>query len=185
MIKLILLFSIWFFYYSFRPTSIAISKSKPLNSFGQITSSPTPDFSPWIFFGSSGTLFSNLLPRHFLVDIREVTGLSPNLSLVQFIIVKPSAFTISFNASGTTNVDGYTDNNDDWTVSETSFFITVTLKPGVIINSNGFSRIGFTINRKNGVAANTIQNLSVTIINSSGGDNNAHNNTCYSLLTAL
>ena len=52
--------------------------------------------------------------------------------------------------------------------TENVSLITMALKTGVIIGTNTFSAIGFTIERKSGVPAQTSQPITVTIVNGSG-----------------
>ncbi len=144
-----------------------------------------PDFTPTVdiaslSFASAGT------SRDFIVNINEISQLSPSLGQVVFRLVKPTAFTITFGTvNGTSNVFGPTPNNNgDWTFTQDAFFITATLKPSAVIPANSFSRVGFNITRNVGVAANTSQNLTVTIVNGSGGDNNSNNNTSNTVVTA-
>ena len=143
------------------------------------------DFTPTVDIAglSFATEGSN---RDFLININEISQLASSFGQLQFRIVKLSAFTITYSTvNGISNVFGSTPNNNgDWTFSENTFFITVTLKPGLQINSNSFNRIGINIACNTGVAANTSQSLTVTIVNGSGGDNNPNNNTSNTVVTA-
>jgi hypothetical protein len=94
-------------------------------------------------------------------------------------IPKQSAFTITYEAS--TSISGSESvNNNDWMITEDPLFITVTLKLGVIIGMNSFSKIGFTIERKPNIPAQTSQSITVSIVNGSGLDSQSYNNT-YSI----
>ena len=65
----------------------------------------------------------------------------------------------------------------NWTITENTIFITVTLKPNVIIDVNSFSSIGFSIARKLNVPNQTWQPLTATIINGTGADSDSSNNS--------
>ena len=86
---------------------------------------------------------------------------------------------ISYNeTTSSSNVGGGTSvNNSDWIITENSIFITVTLKPNVIIGINSFSSIGFTIARKTNVPNQTWQPLTATILNGTGADSDSSNNS--------
>lgn len=134
------------------------------------------DFTPTIdinalTFGTEG------VSRDFVVNVAEILN-SPSVGSVVIMIPKLSAFTITFNpVSGTSDVFGSPlNNNSDWTVTESAFFITCTLNVPVIIEGFSISRIGFNITRKTGVAVNTSQNLTATIVIGSGDDSNNFNN---------
>ena len=79
---------------------------------------------------------------------------------------------------------GVSVNNNDWVITENSSLITMTLKTGVIIGTNTFSAIGFTIERKSGVPAQTSQPITVTIVNGSGLDSQNYNNTYNTVVKA-
>jgi hypothetical protein len=53
----------------------------------------------------------------------------------------------------------------------------MTLKPGVVIGSNLFSRIGFNIERNSNVPSQTYQPITVTIVEGSGSDSNNNSDT--------
>lgn len=146
-----------------------------------------PDFTPSIAMGGV-TFPAPPLPgstKDFIVGISEV-GNAASTGQVQFLIVKSSAYTISWNTvSGTSNVPGpVANNNSDWTFTNGPIFITATLKPGVIIPAFGISRVGFTITRNAGVGANTSTNMSVSILPGTGGDSSAGNNSTNTNLVA-
>jgi hypothetical protein len=105
---------------------------------------------------------------------------------VQFKVRKVSAFSITYNPTATTaNVFGGTAvNNNDWIFTEDANFITVTLKPGVVIPAYGVSKVGFTVTRNENVGVNTTQNITTTIVTGSGGDSNSANNQAVTSITA-
>jgi hypothetical protein len=74
--------------------------------------------------------------------------------------------------------------NSDWTFTENANFITVTAKAGVVIPQNGKKTIGFTVARKSDVPSNTSQNITVTIIYGSAGEERVNNNTVETKITA-
>jgi hypothetical protein len=150
---------------------------------GKIFSSSV-DYTPTIDIDAL-TFNSAGFGRDFVVNIFEALG-GVNISQPQFRLTKPSAFTITYSPlSGTSQVFGGTSNNNsDWTFSESSLFVTATLKPGVIIPANGQSVIGFRAQRKSSIAKGTSQNLAVTILDGTGGDSDSLNNTRRTTITA-
>jgi uncharacterized repeat protein (TIGR01451 family) len=150
------------------------------------TSTPIPvfptDFTPTIDIDSVVFLTAGSA-RDFVVNISEILG-GPSVGQVVVKIPKQSAFTISFGANTTSSnvFGGTTVNNSDWTITQNGLFITMTLKPGVIIGANSFSRIGFTITRNSNVPSQTWQPITATIVNGSGGDSVDGNNTYNTVL---
>jgi len=145
---------------------------------------PSPDFTPTIdidalVFLTAGT------PRDFVVNISEVEG-APSDGQVVLKLLKQSAFLITYGAStSTSNVNGgVTVNNSDWDISEGPLFLTITLKPGVIIAANTFSSIGLTMERKPDVPSQTWQPITATIVNGSGSDSRNYNNSYTSVVKA-
>jgi hypothetical protein len=143
----------------------------------------TPDFTPVI--NTDQLSFAPGASRDFVVFISEGLN-SPSTGQVQFRVVKPSTFPVTFNAaSGVSDVEGGTPNqNSDWTITSSGAFITCTLKPGVVIPPFGTSTIGFTVTRGAGTGANTTGNISVVITNNSGGDSNPNNNSTNTTVIA-
>ena len=123
--------------------------------------------------------------KDFVVNISEIKG-APSDGQVVLKIAKQSAFLIIYGAAtNTSNVNGGVSvNNNDWVITENSSLITMTLKTGVIIGTNTFSAIGFTIERKSGVPAQTSQPITVTIVNGSGLDSQNYNNTYNTVVKA-
>ncbi|MDI9875719.1 beta strand repeat-containing protein [Flectobacillus rivi] len=145
-----------------------------------------PDLTPTTDINSLEFLTAGT-PRDFVVNVFEINNV-PNVSgsTIGFRVAKISGFTITYsNTSGTSNVFGGTANsNSDWTFTENANFITVTAKPGVVIPQNGKKVIGFTVARKTGVPSNTSQNITVTIIYGSAGEEKVNNNTVETKITA-
>ena len=135
------------------------------------------DFTPTIDIDNVVFLTAGV-PRDFVVNISEI-GSGPSIGQLVFKIPKQSGFLITYNATSTSsNVGGGTIvNNSDWTITENPIFITVTLKPNVVIDVNAFSSIGFTIERKTNVPNQTWQPLTATIINGTGADSDSSNNS--------
>jgi hypothetical protein len=123
--------------------------------------------------------------KDFVVNISEIKG-APSDGQVVVKIVKQSAFLITYGAAtNTSNVNGGVSvNNNDWEITENVSLITMALKTGVIIGTNTFSAIGFTIERKSGVPAQTSQPITVTIVNGSGLDSQNYNNTYNTVVKA-
>jgi hypothetical protein len=150
---------------------------------GKVSSGPV-DYTPTVdidglSFNASG------FGRDFVVNLYEILG-GVNSSPITFRISKIGAFTITYlTNSGTSQVYGGTvNNNSDWSITENTSFITCTLKTGVTIPANGQSTIGFRAQRKTSVAAGTTQNISITILDNSGGDSQLSNNVTVTSLTA-
>ena len=123
--------------------------------------------------------------KDFVVNISEIKG-APSDGPVVVKIIKPSAFLITYGAAtSTSNVNGGVSvMNTDWDITEDGFSLTMILKTGVIIGINTFSSIGFTIERKPGVPAQTSQPITVTIVNGSGLDSLNYNNTYNTVVKA-
>jgi hypothetical protein len=141
----------------------------------------SPDFTPTVDIDNVVFLTAGV-SRDFVVNISE-TRSSPSNGQIIFTIPKQSGFTITYNALNVlSGVGGGTVvNNPDWNITENSFFITVTSKPNIVIDSYSFSSIGFEIFRKPNIPNQTWQPITVTIINGSGSDSVDDNNT-YNLI---
>jgi hypothetical protein len=136
-----------------------------------------PDFTPTISINSFVFLSAGDA-RDFVVNVEEILG---GLSVGQ-VVVKlsiPDGFLITYGAlTSNSNVDGIISvNNIDWIIGEDASFVTMTLKPNVTIGPNSFSRIGFNIERKPNVAAQTYQPITVTIVEGTGSDSNTKSDT--------
>ncbi|MFC3813286.1 hypothetical protein [Lacihabitans lacunae] len=155
-------------------TALAIGKV----SSGPVDYTPTVDIDG-LSFNASG------FGRDFVVNIYEILG-GTNSTPITFRISKVGAFTITYpTSSGTSQVYGGTlNNNSNWTITENSSFITCTLKSGVTVPANGQSTVGFNAQRKSSVAAGTTQNISITILDNSGGDSQLSNNVSVTSITA-
>jgi uncharacterized repeat protein (TIGR01451 family) len=142
-----------------------------------ITPIVLPDFTPTIAIDELGFLSAGST-KDFVVNISEVKGASSNGQIV-LTITKGSAFLITYAANTTSsNVnDGIQVNNSDWIITENSFIITMISKPGVIIEANTFSSIGFTVTRELDIPTQTTQPITITITNGSGEDSQPFNNT--------
>ena len=142
------------------------------------------DFTPTIDIDNVVFLTSGVT-RDFVVNISEIES-SASVGQIVFKIPKQSAFAITYDATATiSNVSGGTAvNNNDWIFSENTFFITVTLKPGLVIDASTFSSIGFKISRKANVPNQTWQPITATIVSGSGSDSVNENNTYNVLVKA-
>lgn len=139
---------------------------------------PTTDIDDLSFF-TDGT------SRDFIVNLYEINNVDAT-GLIRFRITKLSAFTITYpTVSTVSNVfGGISNENNNWTFTETSGFITVTAKAGVTIPANGQALIGFNITRKIGTPPGNSQNITATIIGGSGGEINTTNNQVVTTVTA-
>ncbi len=123
--------------------------------------------------------------RDFVVNISEIES-SPSVGQIIFKIPKQQAFSITYDSNATnSNVNGGTNvNNNDWIITENSIFITVTLKPNIVIEASAFSSVGFKISRKINVPNQTWQPITATIVGGSGSDSVNDNNTYNVLVKA-
>jgi len=161
-----------------------ISGTTNTNDTPTVTATPTPtltptvtDFTPTIDIDA--TSFSAAEPaKDFVLNISAIGGLASNGPVV-VKISKLSAFTITYGAAtSTSSVFGGTPvNNSNWTMTQNSHFITMTLKSGAIIGGSANSAIGFTITRNTTAPTQTIQSITATIVNGSGSDAVNNNNT--------
>jgi len=155
-------------------------------SSGDWKAAPIPDLTPTTeinsleFAGaaSSRDIIVNVFEKN---DVQNIPG-----NIIGFRITKISGFDITYSLNtGSSNVSGVTNNsNGDWTFSENTFFITVMAKSGISIPPNSFKKIGFTVTRKEGIPANTTQNITVTILYGSAGEGKVDNNIVQTQVTA-
>ncbi|TLU98947.1 hypothetical protein [Dyadobacter luticola] len=141
----------------------------------RIRRNAAPDLTPTLEM--DGLLFAEEGLRDFIVNIFEINNTETSGSVI-FRISKLSSFQITYPLiNGLSGVSGGVQNqNNNWDFTENANFIIATSKPGIKIAQGASATIGFSIKRKSGVAAGTLQNLSVTIIGGSGGDVNLENN---------
>ena len=120
--------------------------------------------------------------RDFVVNISEIES-SASVGQIVFKIPKQQAFTITYDSTATTSdVGGGTMvNNNDWIITENTLFITVTLKPTIVIDASTFSSVGFKISRKTNVPNQTWQPITATIVTGSGSDS-VNDNNAYTVL---
>jgi hypothetical protein len=123
--------------------------------------------------------------KDFVVNISEIKG-APSDGQVVVKIAKQSAFLITYGANTSASFvnGGVAVNNNNWVITENGSFITMTLKTGVVIGTNTFSAIGFTIELKSGVPTQTSQPITVSIVNGSGLDSHNFNNTYNTVVKA-
>jgi hypothetical protein len=124
--------------------------------------------------------------RDFIVNLYEINNVDATTPAIRFRITKLSQFTITYpTVSTVSNVfGGISNENGNWTFTETSGFITITAKAGVTIPANGQALIGFNITRKIGTPPGNSQNITATIIGLSGGEINTANNQVVTTVTA-
>ncbi len=166
-----------------------ISGTANNNNTPTVTATPTPiaavaDFT--LTIDIDAVVFLSAAPtKDFVVNISEIGG-APSGGQVVVKIPKQSAFTITYGAAtSTSNVfGGVSVNNNNWTITETSSFITMTLKAGVTIGANTYSAIGFSITLKPNVPSQTVQPITATIVNGSGSDGVNYNNTYNTVVKA-
>ena len=132
--------------------------------------------------------FTNVInSRDFIVNIFEINNIL-NISgkTISFRVAKISGFDITYSTtSGLSNVLGGTSNtNSDWDFTENENSITVTAKAGSVTLQNTKKVVGFTITRKVGTPSMTSQNITVTIIYGSAGEERVSNNIVETKVTA-
>jgi len=150
-----------------------------------LSAAVSADLSPTTDIGSLE--FAASAQRDFVVNIFETNNSSgtttPPLS---FRVSKLSAFDITYStSSGTSNVfTAIANSNSDWDFTDGTSFITATAKANVIMPPGGSKQIGFRAIRKTGIATNTNQNITVTVINGSLGEVRIDNNIVQTTITA-
>jgi hypothetical protein len=94
-------------------------------------------------------------------------------------LTKSSTFNPTFISTTTnSNVNGGTPvDNNLWEFSSNALFGTIKLKQGVVFPAYGIQNIGGTFTTSLNAPAQTIQPITVTILNGSGGDSVDTNNT--------
>ncbi|MDI9880639.1 hypothetical protein [Flectobacillus longus] len=132
--------------------------------------------------------FTNVInSRDFIVNIFEINDIL-NISgrAISFRVSKISGFDITYSTtSGLSDVLGGTPNsNSDWDFVENDNSITVTAKAGSVTLQNTKKVVGFTITRKAGIPSITSQNITVTIIYGSAGEERVNNNIVETKVTA-
>ena len=139
---------------------------------------PTTDIDELSFF-TDGT------SRDFIVNLYEIENV-PATGQIRLRLTKLTAFTITYPTTNTvSNVfGGISNENGNWTFTETQSFITATAKAGITIPANGQALIGFNITRKVGTPPGNSQNITATIIGGSGGEINTTNNQVVTTVTA-
>lgn len=144
-----------------------------------------PDLTPTLdidnlSFAAAGT------NRDFVVNLYNIGLANTDGSTIAFRINKLPSFTITYSTvSGTSNVyGGVANENSNWIFTENAGFITATAIAGTNIAKDGLAVIGFHISRNAGVASNTSQNITPTIVPGSGGEIKTNNNSVVTTVTA-
>ena len=142
-----------------------------------------------------GLSFNAAQSRDFVVNIFEILGAQTS-GTVSFRVSRISGWDITVpgitltatdqsGIAGSANVGGGTVyENDKWLFRQNAGFITVTLKSAFGISGLGLGTLGFTATRKAGTATGTVQNITATIINGSGGEIDFTNNLVITNITA-
>ena len=145
-----------------------------------------PDLSPTTEIASLEFLTAGT-QKDFVVNVFEINSISNIIGQpIAFRVAKTSAFDITYAVtSGMSNVFSTVNNsNSDWIFTETANFITVTAKSIIAIPIGGSKVIGFRATRKTGIPQNTSQNITVTIIYGSAGEEKVDNNIVETKITA-
>ena len=136
---------------------------------------------------------TSLAPRDFIVNIYEIANVATNGSAFGIRIQKPLSFDITVpgitlsatdhNGISTTSdvIGGTANNNGDFNFRETSSYIYVTSKPGIVISASGGLKIGLALKRKENIPYNTIQDINVVITPRANETNNTDNNALLTL----
>ncbi len=145
-----------------------------------------PDLSPTTEIASLEFLTAGT-QKDFVINVFEINNII-NITgkPIAFRVAKTSAFDITYAvASGISNVFSAVNNsNSDWIFTETSNFIIVTAKSVITIPTGGSKVVGFRATRKPGIPQNTSQNITVTIIYGSAGEEKVDNNIVETKITA-
>lgn len=157
--------------------------------------SVTPDLTPGTDIDALS--FTAGAERDFIVDLFEVAG-GDALHSVQPIVIavsRPSAFDITVpgltltstyqpGTSTTSDVGGGRPNeNSNWLFRQTASFIFISSQSGTNIMANSQASLGLHIKRKVGIVNGTAQNISVTIVDGSGGEAETTNNNSVTTAT--
>jgi hypothetical protein len=145
-----------------------------------------PDLSPTTEIASLEFLTAET-QKDFVVNVFEINSIANIIGKpIAFRITKPSAFDITYAVtSGISNLFSAVNNsNSDWIFTETANFITVTAKSSITIPTGGSKVVGFRATRKTGIPQNTSQNITVTIIYGSAGEEKVDNNIVETKITA-
>jgi hypothetical protein len=139
-------------------------------SLSDFENSPYPDFTlrmeiNYLDFKSNGE------DKEFVMRISELKGYESTSQIV-VILKKASGFKIKFNPA-----KNDLNNNNNWEITENNMWIVMRLKDSVKIEPHGFSNIRFTINRNLNIPNRTLQSVTATILENSGGDSEKLNNT--------
>lgn len=162
--------------------TVQSARTVSIGSVKSIISAPkqnlVPDLTPTIIMNDLNfNSVSAGSSRDFVVTINEINNVTTQ-GTVTFRLFKLSAFTIGYSAtSGNSGVyPGVANSNGEWDFSETDSYITITSKAGSVISANSNKVIGFSISRKAGVPTETRQNMTVSIVANSGGEQQSSNN---------
>lgn len=137
-----------------------------------------PDLTPSTTMTNPTFTIADSTNGKFIINISEIIGKSTQNAVdpVYVRVTRSPNFTYTFNPSATM-VGGTAVNNTHWTLtSNTSTSMTFQLNPGIDIAAYGLSRIGLMLQVNPDATAGYV-NITVTIINNSGGDINNNNNT--------
>ncbi len=143
-----------------------------------------PDLTPTLDIGSL-TFLTGSPARDFVIRVYEIANV-PTTGTVTLLINKLPGFTIGFpTTSGTSNTSSPVSNqNSNWTFTESEFFIRVTSKPGVSITKAQSATIGFTVTRNPGTTSRTRQNISVSVVTDAGYQGSLDNKSIVTAVTA-
>ncbi|MFN4086518.1 MAG: hypothetical protein ACK4LB_11300 [Spirosomataceae bacterium] len=130
-----------------------------------------PDLFPNFTFGNS--IFNMGGERYVIININEINGASTNGTGIQFFIPKISGFQLNFDNTLSSVMVLTTEivNNANWTVTDNG--VGLLFSSNTTISANGSSRVALKLT---GQAAGTAANLTVNIIQGSGGENFPYNN---------
>jgi hypothetical protein len=118
-----------------------------------------------------------------LIPIVENGGGATNGTIV-LVVFKPAGWNITFNATATNSTfgGGTPISNSNWTFVDNGASITITSKPGTIIDKSETVLLGVTATRKAATGSGTTQTLNIDI--SGGGDVLLGNNSTLLSLSA-
>jgi len=147
----------------------------PRDTITVLTVVPRPDLYSSVDEPLNST-FSNGDVQEGYVTIANAST-DPTTGQVTFSIYKPVNFTLELLSSTTTSA-GTAVNNTDWDITSTPFTYILKSKPGVVIEGNGSSKVGFKLTATGN--ANSSYIMTISINNGTGGStptNGDSNNT--------
>lgn len=132
---------------------------------------PSPDLFPNFTFGNTSYGVND--ERSVIINVNEILGINTNNDPIQLFVPNVSGFQLVFDntANSVTVFGAETVNNTQWTAVDNGIGLLFTSSS--MIPMSGRSRIGVKLKA---LTSGTAANLTVNLIQGSGGENNSLNN---------